>query len=195
MGKIYCLIGKSGSGKDTAFNALMNKNIPDLERVVTYTTRPIRTGETDGVEYHFVDEAKLRELESTGDVIERRTYHTVHGDWNYFTCTIDISGKADHIIICTPDVIDKLYEKYDRSDIVVFYLEMDNGERLKRCIDRESRQKAPDYSEVCRRFLADEADFYKGRSEKYGNLHRIDASQNVGEVVKCIENLIDKYRV
>ena len=64
MGKLYCLIGKSGSGKDTAFGNVMNRKIPSLFPVVTYTTRPRRTNETEGVEYHFVDNEKLAELDS-----------------------------------------------------------------------------------------------------------------------------------
>lgn len=43
-----------------------------------YTTRPIREGERDGVEYYFVTEARLAELEAAGKVIEKRVYQTVH---------------------------------------------------------------------------------------------------------------------
>ena len=53
--------------------------------MVTYTTRPIRVSETDGIEYFFVDEAKLNELKKQNKVIEHRTYNTVHGPWHYFT--------------------------------------------------------------------------------------------------------------
>lgn len=194
MGKIYCLIGKSGSGKDTVFNSLMKRRIPVLEPVVTYTTRPVRTGETDGVEYHFVNDEKLAELEAAGKVIERRTYHTVHGDWNYFTCEIDISQNTDYIMIGTPDVVDRLYERYSHEDIVVFYLNLDDGERLKRCINRESEQKNPNYSEVCRRFLADEADFNAERMNSYTGMKIIDSSQDIDIVVSEAEHLINLER-
>ena len=101
MGKIYCLIGKSGSGKDTAFGELMNQNIPDLERVVTYTTRPIREGEKDGVQYHFTDNDGFEKLLGEGKVIEHRTYDTFYGEWKYFTVAdenIDLS-RNDYLII------------------------------------------------------------------------------------------------
>ena len=189
MGKLYCLIGKSGSGKDTAFGNVMNRKIPSLFPVVTYTTRPRRTNETEGVEYHFVDNEKLAELESEGKVIEKRTYHTVHGDWTYFTCETDISG-GNYIMIGTPDVVDRLYEKYGRDEVAVIYLELDDGIRLKRCISRESEQKNPNYSEVCRRYLADEADSYEGRVEKYTCLHRIDSSLLPDEIADQIERIV-----
>ena len=52
MGKIYYIIGKSSSGKDTIFKELLAR-IPQLKRVVPYTTRPVREGEENGVEYFF----------------------------------------------------------------------------------------------------------------------------------------------
>lgn len=194
MGKIYILTGKSGSGKDTSFSSLMKRRIPALEPVVTYTTRPKRVNETDGVEYHFTDSEKLAELEAAGKVIEKRTYHTVHGDWSYFTCEIDLSRNTDYIMIGTPDVADRLYERYSSEDITVFYLSLDDGERLRRCIARESEQKNPDYSEVCRRFLADEADFNPERMKSYTGMKTVDSSQDPDIVVSEIEHLINLER-
>ena len=56
MGKIYYLMGKSSSGKDTMFKRLIEDKELALKTIVGYTTRPMREGETEGVEYHFVDE-------------------------------------------------------------------------------------------------------------------------------------------
>ncbi len=188
MGKLFCIIGKSGAGKDTVFSGILEKNPDLLKPVVTYTTRPKRTSETEGKEYHFVSDTELERLEREGNVIEKRTYHTVYGDWHYFTCSIDISGNSDHIMIGTPDVVDKLYERYDNNSIVVIYLELDDKERLLRCINRESQQKLPNYSEVCRRYLADEQDFSKDRLEKYSNLYKVDSSHSIDQNIKeCIE--------
>lgn len=194
VGKIFCITGKSGTGKDTVFNSIMGKKIPDLEPVVTYTTRPKRVNETEGREYHFTDNETLEALEREGRVIEKRTYHTVHGDWNYFTCEIDMSQSGDFIMIGTPDVVDRLYEHYDRDTVVVIYLELDDRERLLRCINREAQQKEPDYSEVCRRYLADEKDFFKGRSERYKFFFRINSfKKNEENVEECID-IIKKIR-
>ena len=55
MGKIFYLMGKSSSGKDSVFKEI-KKRIPELKDIVLYTTRPIREGEREGVEYHFVNE-------------------------------------------------------------------------------------------------------------------------------------------
>ncbi len=51
MGKIICLMGKSSTGKDTIFKSLLSDKDLGLKKIVPYTTRPIRAGERNGVEY------------------------------------------------------------------------------------------------------------------------------------------------
>ena len=63
MGKIYCLMGKSASGKDTIYNRLLAMEELQLRRVVPYTTRPIRSGETEGESYFFCSEERVAEFE------------------------------------------------------------------------------------------------------------------------------------
>ena len=62
MSKIYIVIGKSATGKDTIFKKLLEEKDLELKTVVMYTTRPIRVSEADGVEYYFVDQARLKDL-------------------------------------------------------------------------------------------------------------------------------------
>ena len=81
MGRIYCIMGKSSSGKDTIYKKLVEDPKLSLKRIVPYTTRPMRAGERDGVEYYFCSEEKLRELSDAGKVIELRAYDTVQGEW------------------------------------------------------------------------------------------------------------------
>lgn len=62
MGKIYYMMGKSSSGKDTLFREILEE-MPQLKTVTLYTTRPMREGEQDGVEYFFVAEDTLQSYE------------------------------------------------------------------------------------------------------------------------------------
>ena len=71
MGKLFVFMGKSASGKDTLYNMALERH-PELVPVVTYTTRPVRAGETEGREYHFVNEQQMEELEKAGRVVETR---------------------------------------------------------------------------------------------------------------------------
>ena len=91
MGRIFYLMGKSASGKDTLYKRLL-KECPGLRTVVLYTTRPMREGETDGVEYHFTTPEKLQEFQETGRMIELRTYQTVYGPVSYTHLVRSLSG-------------------------------------------------------------------------------------------------------
>ena len=85
MGKIFLLMGKSTSGKDTIYKNLIQNDDLALKKVVLYTTRPMRDGEIDGVQYFFKTEKEYLELKEAKKIIEERTYHTNYGEWRYFT--------------------------------------------------------------------------------------------------------------
>ena len=69
MGKIFYVMGKSASGKDTIYKKLHSR-MPELKTVTMYTTRPIRDGEHNGVEYFFVDPSYLDQCRKDGILIE-----------------------------------------------------------------------------------------------------------------------------
>ena len=160
MGRIYYLLGKSATGKDTLYKEILKRR-PKLRTVTMYTTRPIREGEQDGVEYHFVDDKQLAELETDGKIVELRAYNTVHGIWKYFTVDdgqIDLE-QGDYLLIGTLETYEKIREYYGAEHLVPIYIEVEDGERLARALERERRQAVPKYKEMCRRFLADQKDF------------------------------------
>ncbi len=192
MGKIFCIMGKSSSGKDTIYKRLLEEKNLGLRRIVPYTTRPIREDETDGVEYHFVDVEQEALLEDRGLVIEKRTYDTIHGPWDYFTVddgTIDLT-KEDYLVIGTLDSFIKLSEYYSKEQVVPIYIEVDDGIRLERALSRERMQAHPKYEEMCRRFLADAADFSPERLESTGikdvfeNVTIYDTVNNVAALIR-----------
>lgn len=114
MGKIYYLMGKSASGKDHIYEHLLKETSFDLKPLVLYTTRPIRSGEQDGREYFFVDEARLSRLREAGKIIEERMYPSVMGPWYYFTADdgqIDLE-KQDYLGIGTLESYVKLKDYF-----------------------------------------------------------------------------------
>ncbi|SEK76541.1 Guanylate kinase [Pseudobutyrivibrio ruminis] len=161
MGSIYCIMGKSSSGKDTIFKLLLDKGDLNLKRIVSYTTRPIRSNEKPGDEYNFVSIEEKDKLVEAGKVIEIRKYDTVHGPWFYFTVDdgqIDLS-KNDYLIIGTVESFVKIRDYYGKDAVLPIYIEVDDGVRLSRALERERSQEHPKYEEMCRRFLADQQDF------------------------------------
>lgn len=186
MGKIYYIMGKSASGKDSIFKGLKNR-MPELRDIVLYTTRPIREEETEGVEYHFVDEEFLRMMQEKKRVIEMRAYDTKCGIWKYFTADdgqIDLNS-FHYIAIGTLDSYAAMTAYYGKENIVPVYVEVEDGLRLFRAVERERRQIFPKYEEMCRRFLADSEDFSEERLKTVGIKKRF---QNV-DFEKCMEEI------
>ena len=173
MGRLYCLMGKSASGKDSIYRKIKELN-PKLLGYVLYTTRPKRADETDGVSYHFVNADVLREFEEEGRLIELRSYKTVYGDWSYATVDdgqIDLD-RGDYLIPGTLESYDKLCAYFGNEQVRPVYIELDDGERLLRALRRERSEKEPKYKELCRRFIADSEDFSEEKLEKAGITRR-----------------------
>lgn len=168
MGKIFYLMGKSSSGKDTIFKALLADEELGVKKIVPYTTRPIREGERNGVEYFFTDEAGVTMMQEQNRIIELRVYHTCHGDWKYFTAAdeqIDLK-KDNYLVIGTPEAYLKVRDYFGKEQVLPVYIELDDGVRLQRALDREKAQDTPKYEEMCRRYLADAADFAEDKLEE-----------------------------
>ena len=161
MGNIYCIMGKSSSGKDTIFKLFLDRTDIDLKTIVSYTTRPIRSHEKPGEEYNFVSIEEKDRLLAEGKVIEIREYNTVHGPWFYFTVddgSLDLEHH-DYLIIGTVESFVKIRDYYGEDKVLPIYIEVDDGIRLTRALEREKMQENPKYEEMCRRFLADQQDF------------------------------------
>ena len=193
MGSIYCIMGKSSSGKDTIFKLLLGREDLQLNRIVSYTTRPIRSNEKPGEEYNYVSIQEKDKLLDEGKVIEIRKYDTVHGPWFYFTVDdgqIDLKSN-DYLIIGTVESFVKIRDYYGEDVVLPIYIEVDDGLRLSRALERERQQASPKYEEMCRRFLADQQDFSEDNLKAAGvsNLFNNDedsvkTSEEIAQFIK-----------
>ena len=187
MGKIYYMMGKSSSGKDTLYKEVRQR-CPELKTVTLYTTRPIREGEKDGVEYFFVTDSVLKEYEEKNRVIELRSYPTMYGDWKY--ATVDDGQvnlkESDYLIIGTLESYEKLRAYYGEENLVPVYIEVEDGERLNRALLRERAQTNPKYDEMCRRFLADQKDLSEEKIQAAGITRRFQKESKV----QCLEEIV-----
>lgn len=196
MSKLFCVMGKSASGKDTIFKRLIQNEMLDLKTVVSYTTRPMREGEQNGVEYYFVTGQELYELKKAGKVIECRDYHTVHGIWSYFTVDdgqIDFLKDQDAIIIGTLESYEQIRIFFGKENVVPIYINVEDGERLTRALNREKQQEHPKYLELCRRFLADSEDF-SDEKLKVCEIERIYENKDMEACLKEICRDILEFR-
>lgn len=198
MGKLFCIMGKSSSGKDTIFKNIMADSSIGLLPVVTYTTRPKRSNETNGVEYNFITEKDVENYRINKKLIEVRCYDTVIGPWYY--CTVD-DGKIDlknhsYLNITTLEAYKSLQIKF-RDDVVPIYINVEDGLRLTRALEREKLQKKPDYREMCRRFLSDSEDFSEDNLKKvkitkiFNNISEQECETEIKDYIKSFEGQID----
>ena len=197
MGQIFVVMGKSASGKDTVYKKLVQEERLALKTVVPYTTRPIRAGETEGIEYHFVTDKQWAAWMLEQKIIESRTYHTMLGDWHYFTAAdgqIQLE-QYNYILIGTLEAYKQIRAYFGEETVVPVYIELEDGERLQRALNRERQQRTPRYDELCRRFLADMEDFSEENVVQCGIIKRYQNNileQCVQEIIGDIEEKIVK---
>ena len=189
MARLFYMIGKSSTGKDTIYREVISRTDLNLNPLVMYTTRPIRKGETDGKEYYFVDENVLNELEKEGRVIEKRAYHTIHGIWTYFTVDDEHAdlNRKDYLAIGTLESYAQIRNYYGEKLVVPVYIQVEDGLRLERALMREKQQAVPKYEELCRRFLADQADYAEEKLAKAGIDRRFS---NDKDIMSCVEEVV-----
>lgn len=193
MAKLFCMMGKSASGKDTIYKMLVQDTKLNLHTVVPYTTRPVREGEAAGVEYWFVDETQFGRFKAEGKIIEDRAYHTVHGLWRYFMADdgqIDFS-KGNYIVIGTLESYLQIRKYFGEDVVVPVYINVEDGLRLTRALSRERQQAVPRYAELCRRFLADSEDFSEDKLKAAG-ISRIFENDDLDSCILNIKEAIRK---
>ena len=141
----------------------------------------------NGRDYFFTDEAGLSRLQDAGRVIELRSYQTVHGIWNYFTVDdgqVDLA-KDSYLLVGTLESYRKVQAYYGLEQVIPIYVEVEDGLRLSRAVERERAQREPKYAELCRRFLADEADFSEEKLSEAGIVKRF---QN-DDLERCLQEI------
>lgn len=188
---IFCLMGKSASGKDTIYRALKERAGRSgkilLKEVVPYTTRPMREGEKDGVTYYFRSDEEFERAKNEGRIIEFRDYSVVSGIWHYYTeddGQIDLTRQS-YLLIGTLESYESFCSYYGKENVVPLYVELEAGERLQRALNREKKEDHPRYKELCRRFLADEADFSEEKLTAVGICERFTNER----LEDCVEEI------
>lgn len=189
--KIVYLFGKSACGKDSIYRKLLADSSLHLRKAVLYTTRPMRDGEEEGREYHFITPKQEQELEQQGRVIEKRLYHTVYGPWIYLTADDgQFEGDACFLMQGTLESYLSVRDYFGADKVLPVYIEVEDGERLMRAIARERTQEVPKYREMCRRFIADDDDFSEENLRRGGVVRRYE---NI-RLDDCVEEIKSSIR-
>lgn len=150
--KLIAIAGEAGSGKDTLARQLYKMlGADNAHMVVSYTTRPPREYETDGVDYHYITRQQMADLILENKILEAAEFN----DWVYATGIDDLDENKINIQVLNPEGVSCMCED-GRIDLLVVRCLCGAKERLIRQLNREA---SPDVEEIIRRYGADKVDF------------------------------------
>ena len=176
------LVGESASGKSSIERYLVDNY--GYKKVVSYTTRPPREGEVDGVDYHFIDNSQFRRLKLQGFFAETATYR----DWYYGTAKKDCTDNK--IAVLTPHGLRQI-SKIDGINTISFYIRVPRRDRLIKLL-----QRGDNVDEATRRSLSDVGMFDGIEDEVdfviYNNGYEKTIPEMTKEILRCIDNLKTK---
>lgn len=186
MKRIIVLLGASATGKDTIAKHICKKyNIPIA---VSYTTRPMRSNETQGVEYYFVSDDEMHEKFKNGEVIEHTSYYIQSEDVSYTYANVTSEfEKGDYILtILNPHGLYQFKQSLYKDNLVSIMLNCDDRVRLIRSLDRDENVNV---YEVLDRFRRDELDFIERRPKTD---YEIDTNKPLENVFNDIDKIIEE---
>lgn len=156
MKQISILCGKTSSGKDTILKELL-KN--DCISLISFTDRPKRKCETEGVEYYFESKKGFQNLIDNDRLIEYREYHTcVDGKddiWRYGLPKKELDKDKNYVVISDIEGAKSIINYYGEENCKVYYIFAPLEIRKRRCIERGDYNE----KEFNRRKDADDRDF------------------------------------
>ena len=175
---MYVIVGESASGKTELVKAFVEKH-PEYHKVITYTTRPKRENEVNGVDYKFVSQEEFIELADTGFFAEQNTYR----GWYYGTALQDCKNTDNALIILTPAGLRSLQRNGVKMKSV--YLFVDRRSRLIKLLNR-----GDNIEEAYRRNLTDVGQFDGIIEEVDYVIDNAEYHMSVDEVVYVLEAII-----
>ncbi|MBI2639028.1 guanylate kinase [Candidatus Peregrinibacteria bacterium] len=131
QGKLFLILGPSGSGKGTVINYL-RKKFPQAVFPLSCTTRPPRPGESDGEVYHFLTKDEFQKKINTGEFLE---WAVVHHDNFYGTLKQPILDAlaAGKIVIREVDMqgVESIRKILPSGQVIAIFITAPSWENLK----------------------------------------------------------------
>lgn len=190
--KIFALLGYMGVGKDTILKQVL-KDIDDVKPIISTTTRPMRKGETEGVEYYFIDDTEF--FRRGTDFVEQRIYHTKvkengvekNATWRYGIERAELE-KDDYLIVIVDSVgYRELKDYVGNGRIVPIFISAPQEELKARALARGDLE-----AEVDRRLKDDYERFMDFRVRTV--YHEVkNTNGRLEEAIKEVENIITKH--
>ena len=157
--------------------------------IVSYTSRPIRENEIDGIDYNFINRGQFEKMIMTEQMIEYRTYNTlvnnIPDNWYYGLKKEKLDPKGCYVVVLDLDGTENFIKYYGKKNCYVVYMCCPKSERERRAIERGSFDK----TEWNRRVSADEKDFKAKKLNKFTDFTVVNMSDDINDLPKIAKVL------
>lgn len=170
------LVGESASGKSSIEKNLVEKY--GFNKIVSYTTRPPREGEIEGIDYYYISKSEFHRLKEQGFFAEVGYYN----GWYYGTAIKDCTN--DKVAVVTPHGLRQL-RKIDNIDIFAIYVNVPRRDRLIKIL-----QRGDNIEESYRRNLSDVGQFDGIQDEVDAVIENPNYSKSIQTMTEEVLNLI-----
>jgi guanylate kinase len=182
MYKIIALMGEAGTGKDSLMQEIL-KLRPDFHEIISCTTRPMREGEVEGINYFYYTPEQFSLKVLNNEMLEC----TFFNNWFYGTSYESLRSDCINIGVFNPTGIASLIE-HPEIELITIRVRASDKERLLRQLNRETN---PNVYEIIRRFSADYEDFINVEDDfeyiEYWNDKGNDLISGAGELLSQIQ--------
>lgn len=181
------IMARSAAGKTTIVDRMTEKY--GYEKVVTSTTRPMRPGEIDGKDYHFLTPEEFDAMESRNEFAESKAYHPASGGvWKYGSAIPKdyLDDDRKHLLIVTPAGVRDIKAHFgkDAEKILTVYLRVPEKE-----LERRLRARGDDTKEAERRIRADRDDFKDAEKDADVVIENYGIRNNNRQIEKTIREI------
>ena len=101
--------------------------------------------------------------------------------------------KENYLVIGTLESYEQMKKYFGEDALLPIYVQVEDGARLGRALERERRQQIPKYEELCRRFLADSQDFSEENIARAGietRFENVELESCVSEILQFVKERV-----
>ena len=192
MNKLFMLLGRSSCGKDTLMKRVIDEGL--AYPLIYHTTRHIREGEINGVQYFFGDENDFKKSEESGSILEYRSYN-VHGSVWYYWTEYDIQFRQNKNLICTGtlDMLKSYRDKIIDYDIIPIMITVNDLLLVERALGREKQMATPNIVEMCRRYISDYEDYSSDKVRESNIQYFISNDSSIEESTNKLFEIVNQH--
>jgi len=181
---IVVLVGESASGKST-IEKLIKERDGSFTKIVSYTTRPMRDKEQNGIDYHFISDDEFTDMVSANAFIESAQYR----GWNYGSAKKDYDDGNNHVVVLTPHGCRSL-KRWAKTNpgtkVISIYFDVDRRSRMIKILRR-----GDDIDEAYRRNISDVGQFDGFADEADYVIKNNGYEKSIEDVYSEIRKIID----